>query len=96
MSSEDDSDEVYDEIDRFHMSRDEIEEEQDVRFHKQQEEEVLNVEGEASENEDDDDYGDDDDGDESAFDSDSDDGKQNVEKCMLLQLSSKNFFEKDC
>lgn len=80
MDSEEDSDEIYDEIDRYHMSLD-VPDSDKVDTVIRRQEEVLNVEGDSSDDDADDDV-DDDDGEEANSFSDSDeDDLNNVEKC---------------
>lgn len=81
MNSED-SDEIYDEIDRYHMSLDASDsDENDTRIPKQLE--VLNVEGDSSGNDDDIDDVHGNEKDRNSFSDSDDDDLNNVENCKF-------------
>lgn len=84
MNSEEDSEEIYDEIDRHHMSLDMSDsDKRDTVIRRQVE--VLNVEGESSNDSDDNDY--DNEEDRNSFSNSDEDDLNNVENCKFLWSS---------
>uniref|UniRef100_A0A915Q3U2 Sas10 C-terminal domain-containing protein n=1 Tax=Setaria digitata TaxID=48799 RepID=A0A915Q3U2_9BILA len=79
MNSEEDSDEIYDEIDRYHMSLDISENNNQGNVNRRQVE-VLNVEGDSSSDDEDIDFNNDEDG--NAFSDSDEEGPNDVEKFL--------------